>query len=637
MPIEEVARLRERIALDTALATDLSALYRIPTAVTWNRLEGRPRSDDLERPMRAEVRDPLWMLARQWQFGEFAGEDAGSPVKARLFAETTAVSRMKVRDGAWERYDPATPIAARVEGRAFEPDLMLSLAVGERLARRLAAKFGANHVVVTSFVASDYGFADVAAPDRTLPSLALQADRRTLDVRRALARRGIDGAAVLADTQSALRAGISPAAAFAAKRVTFGDAAPADIDAIATELARDWYGRLFPQPQAGEDAWSPSHLEYRFVLGVTNADGTRTDLPADRFAGGRFDWYALDAAPTAADAPAIETLPTEKRVVSFVPTPVRFYGEPSARWWEFEDTRVGFGLTTASKTDLVKLLLTEFGLAFSNDWFVIPFAARPGTLVETKGIVVTDNFGINTLVEPTAKRHRERGLAGTWGMWTLAQRDAPGTVDPRFLLAPTVAKSLESRPLDEVAFLRDEMANLVWGVESITSDPLGGGRDARATANALRGAIAAAYPTQPFADVPDVFAAYHLMGRVPENWIPLVSVRTKDAATATAFLQGAMPRVPPLEPVTDAAGPILAHNVVLPRGTILARDPVAAPNVINEEEILRGGTLVRRTFEQARWVDGSTHTWCGLEKHNGRGEGSSGLTFDSVILRKDAT
>jgi hypothetical protein len=314
---------------------------------------------------------------------------------------------------------------------------------------------------------------------------------------------------------------------------------------------------------------------------------------------------------------------------------VHFHGAPNARWWEFEDNRVGFGLTSAAKTDLVKMLLAEFGLVFSNDWFIIPFAAKVGTLVDTKGIVVTDNFGFNTLVEPTAKRHAERGFAGTWSMWTLSRRDQPGSVDSRFFLASSLAKSLESRPVDEVVFLRDEMANLVWGVETISPGPLGGGRDARGAAKQLRDAITKVYPViHQLVDGSDVLLAYQLMGRVPEDWIPFVSVRLKDAATSTAFLQGAMPRTPPIEPVRDNAGPVLAHNVVLPRGTILARNPVENPNVINEEEILRGGAVVKRTFEQARWSDGSTWNWSGRKKRSGRGEGSSGLAFDQVALRK---
>ena len=52
----------------------------LPTVMMWNRIEGRPRATkDFDRAFKAEVRDPLWMLSRQWQMGEFEGDDAGSP------------------------------------------------------------------------------------------------------------------------------------------------------------------------------------------------------------------------------------------------------------------------------------------------------------------------------------------------------------------------------------------------------------------------------------------------------------------------------------------------------------------------------------------------------------------------------
>ncbi len=60
----------------------------------YNRLEARPRAHDFTRSLRAEVRDPLWMLTRQWQMGEFAAEDAGSPVDARLVARRLTVDRV---------------------------------------------------------------------------------------------------------------------------------------------------------------------------------------------------------------------------------------------------------------------------------------------------------------------------------------------------------------------------------------------------------------------------------------------------------------------------------------------------------------------------------------------------------------
>ena len=80
-------------ALKNAL---LSADFR--AAITlWNRLEGRPRKEDFDRSLRAEVRDPLWMLTRQWQFGEFKGEDAGSAVKARVQLNTSRIDRYAVK------------------------------------------------------------------------------------------------------------------------------------------------------------------------------------------------------------------------------------------------------------------------------------------------------------------------------------------------------------------------------------------------------------------------------------------------------------------------------------------------------------------------------------------------------------
>ncbi|MGH9175428.1 MAG: hypothetical protein ACRD1H_13775, partial [Vicinamibacterales bacterium] len=54
----------------------LSQVYREPSITAYNRLEARARTEDFERSLRAEVRDPLWMLTRQWQMGELEAEDA---------------------------------------------------------------------------------------------------------------------------------------------------------------------------------------------------------------------------------------------------------------------------------------------------------------------------------------------------------------------------------------------------------------------------------------------------------------------------------------------------------------------------------------------------------------------------------
>jgi hypothetical protein len=64
----------------------------IPTITVWNRLEGRPRTDNFDRSLTAEIRDPLWMLTRQWQLGEFEGDDAGSPISAKIRMHTTRLT-----------------------------------------------------------------------------------------------------------------------------------------------------------------------------------------------------------------------------------------------------------------------------------------------------------------------------------------------------------------------------------------------------------------------------------------------------------------------------------------------------------------------------------------------------------------
>ena len=65
-----------------------------PAITTWNRLESRPRSQNFDRALRAEVRDALWMLTKQWQMGEFRGSDAGSPVFAKLLLSTTRLTEV---------------------------------------------------------------------------------------------------------------------------------------------------------------------------------------------------------------------------------------------------------------------------------------------------------------------------------------------------------------------------------------------------------------------------------------------------------------------------------------------------------------------------------------------------------------
>src|SRR2546421_10475661 len=95
-----------------------------PSITTWNRLEGRPRAHDFDRSLRAEIRDPLWMLCRQWQFGEFDGEDTGSAVIAKTQVATARLDRFAGRQGAAVPYDERLPLETRVEREPVPLDLL---------------------------------------------------------------------------------------------------------------------------------------------------------------------------------------------------------------------------------------------------------------------------------------------------------------------------------------------------------------------------------------------------------------------------------------------------------------------------------------------------------------------------------
>ena len=65
-----------------------------PGSITsWTRLEPQCRDADMGRSSAPALFDPLWLLTRQWQMGEFQAEDAGTPVQARVRATSAMLSR----------------------------------------------------------------------------------------------------------------------------------------------------------------------------------------------------------------------------------------------------------------------------------------------------------------------------------------------------------------------------------------------------------------------------------------------------------------------------------------------------------------------------------------------------------------
>jgi hypothetical protein len=293
-----------------------------------------------------------------------------------------------------------------------------------------------------------------------------------------------------------------------------------------------------------------------------------------------------------------------------IPSPVGYRGMPSDRWWEFEESRVNFGAADAGAADLGRMLMLEFALVYGNDWFIIPVELPTGSVFQTRSLVVTDTFGVRTLVPPSIAKQQQ---GQTWRMFELTGSDAARNI---LFLAPSLVGSLHGEPLEEVLFVRDEMANMAWAIEKIV-ESLSGARvdrlsEYRARREALRRAAEAA--SQPPAQ-PATTLRYRLSTEVPTPWVPLVPQQEGVGSGSIRLRRGAL---------LAADG---SNQIATSEGRVIAGDELS----IYEEEVPRSGARVERSYQHARWTDGSTHLWVGRRKQPGRGEASSGLTFDSIL------
>src|SRR5258708_32937465 len=104
------------IPIESSLVETITA-KATPMTLAWSRLEGRPRTNNFDRVLKAEVRDALWMLCKQWQMGEFRAEDAGSLITAKLSTSTTDLDKYKADSKTVQAFDKEIPFEAKVEHR----------------------------------------------------------------------------------------------------------------------------------------------------------------------------------------------------------------------------------------------------------------------------------------------------------------------------------------------------------------------------------------------------------------------------------------------------------------------------------------------------------------------------------------
>ncbi|MFM9633528.1 MULTISPECIES: hypothetical protein [Streptomyces] len=588
-----------------------------PTVGLWNRLEGRPRTADFERALRVEVRDALWLLTRQWQLGEFRGSDAGTPVTAMYSVGMAVPSRFQsALGGSAENLPADRPLEDVAERQAlpfaFGPERIsydLRLAIGRRWLKLMSLNPPIRHHR-QDFVKLYRIALPSPASDADSPRVAHPEVWSTLQ---AVAGRRMDGYELYLHIKAGHEAADGIDHVAPPHRTL--------INELGTRLV-SWFDGLIDQP-AGNATWDPRRLEHQFSVAAGQPGGSEKVLTAQEYPGGELDWHAFSIDPaTQVGGAAAPPAPINRTVF---PAPVRYSGMPLPRWWAVEDGKTNFAAVRPDRTDMARLVVLEFALVYSNDWFHLPCDLPAGTLASLRGLAVTDVFGQRLWITPAGA-----GADNDWQRWSMFTLDTIGSdgvpADTGLFLAPTVPKVADGPVLEEVDLIRDENANMVWGIEQTVRLPTGPGRSGSEVAAEIlaqrRRLFPPTPPTAPLAPI-----AYLAMTSVPGHWIPFIPVHVPGDSRKIQLQRAGVPSEIDTKPVR-------------PRTTLLREGLDAAPQrsyFLNEEEVPQTGTKVTVAYNRTRWCNGRVAVWLSARRGTGRGEGASGLTFDLPADTKPPT
>lgn len=454
----------------------------MPSITYWNRLEPSPRANDFTGPLAARVHDGLWFITRQWQLGEFHGEDAGSA--AWIEVDTTSV-----RMAAWltsqnvQIVDAGVPLEKAV-GETLPLDLATAVDLGETFEAMLN-----DPTLVAPFRAA-YPIAPASPADEA------SGDAELLRFRSVMAGRALDGAALFYAASASLPLlPPQPAINSLPKRLAASSALQSYV-----AIVRELFGG---PPGTPSPAWNAPHFAYEFDVSVGGLGGYSVRPGND----GEATWEAFSGSDLQTAVPTLER--PEQTKISCLPASVRFRGMPSNRWWDFDNAMLDAGAIDFERRDTAKLLLSDLLILHGDEWFIAPIDQKVGTVMRLDVVLVRDVFGVLTLIPPAAAPN-----------WTMFAIDGPVPAQGS-LFPPTATAAVQyGAPIEETRFIRDEMMNMAWAIEETTIGPLG---------QPLRGYDVAARHTP---DPPDptitTLPRYLLRPPAPPYWVPYLPAAGAD-------------------------------------------------------------------------------------------------------------
>lgn len=433
----------------------------------WNRLIPQPLGISLESGLAAQVRDPMWTLARQLQLGEFLGVDGGSPAFVDIGTRTTPFARS------------GQPLEPVTESEAVTPDLALRVELGQAIESLI------DQMVSTATTAT---MAKTGLRSRYPLPATVEASGASLLA--ACAGRVLDGVALNQD----LAAGHPPSLDATT------DAALKPVFLAFTAWVTDVVGVIGTSAPVN---WGASTLRYSISLTTTLPDGRPATLAAEPDRAAQLEWYSFDlsqAGSSGSSAPSVTQ--------SVLPIHVRFRGMPNDRFWDFESNKTEYGNVIADIPDAGRLLFLDFMLIHGVGWYVAPLDVPVGSICQVDSLTVHDVFGGATSI-PRA----DATLGPAGARFTLFSTTdlTTGGVSSFLFAAPTCAAAMQkSSPVEDVRLFRDDAADLAWAVEEVAPDAVG-------------------HPTQGYErgvllppPVPGPIIRYQLQTPVPPAWFALL-------------------------------------------------------------------------------------------------------------------
>lgn len=342
-------------------------------------------------------------------------------------------------------------------------------------------------------------------------------------------------------------------------------------------------------------AWQSATLEYDFALST----GAHR-LEARGYGGRMMGWHDFTLA---ASGPG----KGEAQHFGMIPGQLQIRGVPEPRFWEIEDRDAYFDSGESVEPNILSVLLPEFFYTDIKNWYMIPAPMPAGALREVEKVIVVDSFGIASELGPVGRRDEE----DPWSVFALDTQDGAPTDSSTLLCLNTAARIGENDIIEEVRFLRDEAANLVWGWE-------------RQLTEAGRGLFSTVFEprdkekTKEEAQIhPDL--RFRLKSETARSFIPYVPRQT--AAVPAVEGDIALRRARSDE----------AYSGENPqyRGEIIGESPY-----LNEENIPRSGLRIRRINRFARGSDDQVYFWVGRDKDAAGSTRKPKLTFDDLLNAK---